>query len=159
MNQQGSICETRKGLNRPPIRRGIECIAYAHVSKKRSTFEYFGNRCGRKCIKGTSTRQDLSFAPTPTSIRTSITQKQPGKAHVSKNRCFRKLRPASASFGQFPVTKSGHNCQKTHLHTKTFHLSLFPGSMTISYKDKAWKRIQDGRTPKIYRPPTFGVGA
>ena len=33
-------------------------------------------------------------------------------------------------FGQyrpFPVAEPGRNCQKAHLHAKTFHMSLFPG--------------------------------
>ena len=44
----------------------------------------FGNRMWPKLPKGTTTRQDLSFARTPTSIRQFVTKKQPGKAHVSK---------------------------------------------------------------------------
>ena len=27
----------------------------------------------------------------------------------------------------FPVAESGQNCQKTHLQTKPFHMSIFPG--------------------------------
>ena len=30
---QESICETRKGPQPPPIRRGIECFVYAHGLK------------------------------------------------------------------------------------------------------------------------------
>ena len=30
-------------------------------------------------------------------------------------------------FGQIPVVESGQNCQKTHKHAKTFHMSLFLG--------------------------------
>ena len=41
-----------------------------------------------KLPEGTSTRQEFSFSPTPTSLRPSVTKKQPGKVHVSKNRCF-----------------------------------------------------------------------
>ena len=29
--QQRSICETRKGANRPQIRRGIDYLVYAHL--------------------------------------------------------------------------------------------------------------------------------
>ena len=65
-----------------------------------------------KLPKGTSTRQDLSFAPTRTSIRLSVTKKQPGKAHVSKNCCFMKFRSETA--------------KKVHLHAKTFHLRPLP---------------------------------
>ena len=32
--KQGSICETRKGPDRPPIRRGIGYFVYAHVLNK-----------------------------------------------------------------------------------------------------------------------------
>ena len=29
--EQGSVCETRKGPNRPPIQRGIDYLVYAYV--------------------------------------------------------------------------------------------------------------------------------
>ena len=36
--KQGSICETRKGPNRPPIRRGIEYLAYANVLENKNRY-------------------------------------------------------------------------------------------------------------------------
>ena len=45
--EQGGICETRKGPNRPPIPRGIYFLVYAHVSKNScfygilDTFDHF----------------------------------------------------------------------------------------------------------------------
>ena len=82
-----------------------------------------GGRIWSKLSKGTSTGQDLSFEPIHMSLRPSVAEKQPGKAHVPKNRYF-------GHFGQiwpFPVAESGQNFQKAHLQAKTFHLSLFPG--------------------------------
>ena len=43
---------------------------------------------------------------------------------------FRKTAVFFGHFGQirpFPVTEPGHNCQKAHPQTKTFHMSPFPG--------------------------------
>ena len=82
-----------------------------------------GGRIWSKLSKGTSTGQDLSFEPIHMSLRPSVAEKQPGKAHVPKNRYF-------GHFGQiwpFPVAESGQNFQKAHLKAKTFHLSLFTG--------------------------------
>ena len=50
------------------------------------------------------------------SLRPYVTKIQPGKAHVFKNRCF----------WTFLVVESGRNCQKAHLHAKTFHLRPLP---------------------------------
>ena len=47
-----------------------------------------GGRIWSKLSKGTSTGQDLSFELIPRSLRPSVTKIQPGKAHVSRNRCF-----------------------------------------------------------------------
>ena len=55
-----------------------------------------GNPMWPKLPKGTSTRQDRSFALTPKSIRPSVTKKQHEKAHVSNNHCFRSFWPNSA---------------------------------------------------------------
>ena len=144
-NRQGSICETRKSPNRPPIRRGIDYLvnatafghfrptsggrkcqkAHLHTKtfhlnlctclydnslqrysleklmfrktadlgfghKFRSYSTIFRDWIWPKLPKGTSTRQNLSFAPTPMSIQPSVTKKQSGKSHVSvwKTRYF-----------------------------------------------------------------------
>ena len=60
-NEQGSICETRKGPNRPPIRRGIDYLAYSVVLENHNFWPTSGDRIRLKLSKGTSTRQDLSF--------------------------------------------------------------------------------------------------
>ena len=68
-------------------------------------------------------------------------------------------------FGQirpFSVAESGQNCQKAHLQAKTFHMSLCPGLydhslQRYSLEKNRWQTDRDGRTPRIYRPPTFGV--
>ena len=62
LSKQETICETRKGPNRTPIRRGIDYLAYSLV------------------------------------LEITI-------------------------FGQLPVAEFGRNCQKAHLHAKTFHSS------------------------------------
>ena len=45
---------------------------------------------------------------------------------ISYMTMFGKSQPlgAFAKFSQFLVAGSGRNCQKAHLHTNTFHLSL-----------------------------------
>ena len=74
-----------------------------------------GNPMWPKLPKGTPASCDLSFAPT--SIQPSVTKKQAVKAHVSINRCsvghFGRIRP-------FSVAEFDQNCQKAHLHAKTF---------------------------------------
>ena len=50
-DKQGSICETRKGPNRPPIRRGID-ISYMPMFWKITAFGHFLPTSGsRKCQK------------------------------------------------------------------------------------------------------------
>ena len=103
----------------------------------------FGIRMWPKLPKGTSTYQDLSFAPTPTSIRPSVTKKQPGKAHVSKNRCFRKFRPDSANFQYANVAENS----KRHIYTPRPLICAYSQiSTTARYKDTSWKRIDTGQT-------------
>ena len=98
-----------------------------HTFRKTAVFWTFwpnsaisGGRTWLKLSKGTSTYRDLSYEPFPRSLRPSVTKKQPGKAHVSKNRCFR-------TFWRNSAISGGQNCQKAHLQAKTFHMSLFPG--------------------------------
>ena len=91
---QGSICETRKGPNRPLIRRGIDYLVYARVLDIQSFWTFWpnsaisGGRIWPKLSKATSTGQGLSFEPIPRSLRPSVAKKQPGKAQVPKNRYF-----------------------------------------------------------------------
>ena len=76
-----------------------------YVSKNRCLWTFCLNsaisvgRIWPKLSKGTSTGQDLSFEHIYRSLRPSVADKRPGKAHVSKNRYF-------GHFGQirpFPV--------------------------------------------------------
>ena len=62
-------------------------------------FGHFGGRIWLKVSKGTSTGPDLSYEPIPRCLRPSVTEKQPGKAYVSKSRCFWTFWPISAIFG------------------------------------------------------------
>ena len=78
-----------------------------------------------------------------------LQKKQSREAHVSKIRCF----------WTFSVVE---NYQKAHLHAKTFHMSLFPGLYDHILQRNSLEKNQwrtDGRTPRIYKPQTFGVGA
>ena len=50
-SQQGSICEPRKGPNRPPIRRGIDYLVYAHVLENQSFGKFLPTTGGRNCQK------------------------------------------------------------------------------------------------------------
>ena len=72
------------------------------------------------------TGQNLSYERIPRSLRPSVTTKQPGKAHVSRNRWFR-------TFWQISAISSG--CQKTHLQAKTFHEPI-PRSLRPSVTKK-----------------------
>ena len=69
---QGSICETRKGPNSAPIRRGIDYLAYANVFENENRFGQFYNFRSsvfdQKLSKGTSTDQDLLFEPITRSL-------------------------------------------------------------------------------------------
>ena len=48
---QGSICETRKGPNRTPIRRGIDYFVYARVWKFKAFGQFWPTSGGRNCQK------------------------------------------------------------------------------------------------------------
>ena len=86
-------------------------------------------------------------------------------AYIDGRKCFWTFWtfwPNSAIFGECILPKF----QKTHLHVKTFHMSLFPGFcdhtlQRYSLEKNRWRtdRRTDGRTPWTYRPQTFGVGA
>ena len=82
----------------PPIRRGIDYLEYAHVLENHSFGAFSANFRWPKVLKGTSTHQNLSFEPVHMSWRPYVTKKRPGKAYISKNRCFRKFRPDSTNF-------------------------------------------------------------
>ena len=49
--RQGSICETRKGPNRPPIRMGIDYLVYALVLEIQSYGQFWPTSVGRNCHK------------------------------------------------------------------------------------------------------------
>ena len=50
-------------------------------------------------IESTSTGQDRLYEPISRSLRPFVTEKQPGKAYVQKNRCFWTFWPISVIFG------------------------------------------------------------
>ena len=105
----------------------------------------FRGRIWAKLPKGTSTRQDLSFAPTPTSIWQSATKIKPGKANVSKNRCSGIFWPKSAIFrGRIwpKLPKGTSTCQD--LSYEPIHRSL-RSSVTKKQPGKARvrKRLLD----------------
>ena len=103
----------RYSLKKLMFRKTADLESFGHIRQTS------GNWMWPKLPKGTSSCQYLSFAPTPMSIRPSVTKEQPRNAHISKNRCFWTFWPNSAIFG-------GQNCQKAHLNAKTFHMSQFP---------------------------------
>ena len=84
---------------------------------------------------------------------------QPGKTHVSKNRCFWSFWSDSSISGDVIWPK----LLKRHIYTpKSFISAYFQVTTTIRYRDAAWKRTgdgqTDGRTPWIYRPQPLGLG-
>ena len=81
---------------------------------------------------------------------------QPVQAHISKNRCFCIFQQNSAAFRRLNPAETD---KKTHLHIKTFHLSLQLVSMTFRSKVLARirKRCQTDRRPKFFRPSTLGL--
>ena len=81
----------------PPIQRGIDYLVYAHDLKS-LLLGILANFRWPKLPKGTFSHQNISFGLSPTSIRPSVTKKQPGQANISKKGCFRKFRPDSANF-------------------------------------------------------------
>ena len=69
LKRQGSICETRKGPNRTPVRRDMDCLVYTHVLEI-TTVKLYGRFWPTSCdqiwpklSKGTSENQDLLFQP------------------------------------------------------------------------------------------------
>ena len=98
--------------------------------------------------------QNHSFERFPRSLRPSVTTKQPENPVFRKTAvflCSDQIRP-------IPVAESGQKLQKAHLQAKTFHMSLFPRLydhplQRYSLEKNRWQT--DGRTHRIYRPPTF----
>ena len=71
----------RYSLEKIRFRETAVFISFVHI---RPTS---GNQMWPKLPKSTSTRQDILFAPTPKSLRPSVTKNQPGKTPF-ENRCF-----------------------------------------------------------------------
>ena len=94
--KQGSICETRKGPNRPPIRRGIDYLVYAMFQKITAFGHFRFFFWWLKVSKGTYTSRSFiwNYSHVSTTIDTEI---EPGKAHVSKNQWFMKFLLFSAN--------------------------------------------------------------
>ena len=86
------------------------------------------------------TLQKLTFRPLPCPYEHPLQKK-----NSMEKLMFRKA-VVLGSFARFPVTKSGRNCQKAHVHTKTFHLSQVSGHCDHTLKDTPLKRVDDGQT-------------
>ena len=134
----------------------------------------FGIRMWPKLPKGTSKHQDLSFAPTPTSIRLSFTRRDSLKnliflakfghfrwsilAKTAKRHIYRP-RPFIWAYSQVSATI---RYKETAVKSSCFENPLF---LDIRYKDTAWKRIDDGQTdgqkdghPESIGPQLLGLG-
>ena len=96
---------------RPNVRKKQPGKAHASKTTALGSLCYIRIRMWPKLPKGTSTHQDLSFAPTPTATRPFVTSR-----HSLENLMFRK----TAVFGHFgrirpfSVADSDPNYQKAH---------------------------------------------
>ena len=152
-NKQGSICETRKGPNRPPIRRGIDYLVYAHVLENPRYWAFLANFRWPKLSKGTPTHQDLSFEPIHMSLRPSVTKIQPCKVIFEKPLFLDIL----ANFGHFRWPK----LSKGTSTGQDLSYELIPRSLrpSVTKIQPGKESMTNRRTSRIDRPPTFGVGA
>ena len=121
--QQGSICETRKGPNRPPIRMGIDYLIYALVLEIQSYGQFWPTSVGRNCQKAHLYAKTFHMSLFPGLYDHPLQRYSLEKPMFKKKAVLGIL----AKFGHFSVAESGQNCQKAHLQAKTFHMSLFPG--------------------------------
>ena len=151
----------------PPRFQGVLTISYVPMFWKIKAFGHFGQIRPFPVVKSGQNGQREKLNKT---FHMSLFRGQyyhPLQRNSPEKLMFRK-HAVFGRFGQirpFPLAKCGKKCRRVHLQAKTFHMSLLKYSqvsMTIRYKDAAWKEIDDGRTdgrtPRIYRPPTFGVG-
>ena len=131
----------------------------------------FRSRTWPKLSRSTSTGQDLSYEPIPRSLQPSVAEKQPGKAHVSKNRYLWTFWPNSAISGDriWPKLSKG-TFSGQDLSFEPIHRSLRPSEtawksscfkkplfMDISAKfgHCLWPNLAKTVKRHIYRPRPF----